>query len=252
MGRVKTKSFELAVYTQGPVDSLKLALVLPGRLDTKDYPHLRSLVDYLGNRGYYAVSFDPPGTWESGSDIRLYTMTNYLLAINELIACYGNKPTLLVGHSRGGSMAVLAGVRNRWVSKFVSVMGVCSYAPGKYRGYPDKEWQRLGYKVNKRDLPENPGQFVEYRLPYAFLEDSLQYDMYEELKICTKPKLFIYGEHDDLVKPELVKEVCGVAAEPKEIAGISSDHDYRLHDSLIVEVNKLIGKFLDKYELYDT
>lgn len=99
---IKTESFNLAVYQKGSPDSKKLALVLPGRLDTKDYPHMRSHVDFLASKGYLALSFDPPGSWESEGDISLYLTTNYLKAVKELINHFGNKPTLLIGHSRGG------------------------------------------------------------------------------------------------------------------------------------------------------
>lgn len=247
MNLIKTKSFNLAVITAGDPDSAKLALVLPGRLDTKDYPHMKSHVAYLAQRGYFAVSFDPPGTWESGGNIEIYTMSNYLKAINELIQYYGNKDTFLVGHSRGGSMAVLAGMQNPLVTKFIAIMAACSYAPGKYNGNPDEDWKKVGYKVNKRDVPGKNNEFVEYRLPYSFLEDSSQYDMYDELKLCRKPKLFIYGEHDQLVLPHLAQEIFNASAEPKEIVSIDSDHNYREHNFLIEEVNHLIGNFLESY-----
>jgi hypothetical protein len=42
---------------KGDQDAAKLALVLPGRLDTKDYAHMVSAVDFLSARGYLAVSF---------------------------------------------------------------------------------------------------------------------------------------------------------------------------------------------------
>ena len=112
---VKTKNFKLAVYTKGNPNSAKLALVLPGRLDTKDYVHMRSHVNYMASKGYFALSFDPPGTWESPGDITLYTMTNYLKAINELIDHFDNKPTFVMGHSRGASMAILSGLRNFFI-----------------------------------------------------------------------------------------------------------------------------------------
>lgn len=247
--QVKTKSFELAVNTLGNESAKKLALVLPGRLDTKDYENMKGHVAYLASKGYFAVSFDPPGSWESAGGIEMYTMTNYLKAINELIEYYGNKPTLLLGHSRGGSMAVLAGLRNPLVTKFIAIFSACSYAPGKYSGNPDLEWKKRGYKINKRDLPGKESEFVEYKLPYSFVEDSGQYDMYEELSKSTKPKLFVYGRRDELVPPALAKEVYKVASEPKDLANIDSDHDYRRHPELINEVNLIVGKFLDKYEI---
>lgn len=248
MSLIKTKSFNLAVITAGDPNSDKLALVLPGRLDTKDYAHMKSHVQYLSQRGYFAVSFDPLGTWESEGDISLYTMSNYLATINELIFYYGNKPTFLVGHSRGGSMAIIAGMRNKLVTKFVAIMSAGSYAPGKYKGNPDSDWKKIGYKINKRDLPEDNNKFIEYKLPYSFLEDSSQYDMYNELKLCHKPKMFIYGDSDELVDAKLAMEIFAVSAEPKEIFSIDSDHNYRIHEHLINEVNNLIGKFLDKYQ----
>src|SRR3989338_3016633 len=116
---IKTKTFELAVYEKGDSNSPKLAIVIPGRLDTKDYIHNTSLVDYLASRDYFALSFDPPGTWESPGDIELYTTTNYLKAVDELIEHFGTKPTLLAGHSRGGTIAMLAALKNPHVTHFI-------------------------------------------------------------------------------------------------------------------------------------
>lgn len=62
MNLIKTENFQLAIYSQGNSNSSKLALVLPGKLDTKDYANMRGHVNYLANLGYFALSFDPPGT----------------------------------------------------------------------------------------------------------------------------------------------------------------------------------------------
>ena len=126
---ITTKSFELAIYANGSLSSNKIALVLPGKLDTKDYAHMHSHVEFLATKGYFAISFDPPGIWESSGNIKIYNMTNYLKAINELIQYYGNKPTFIMGHSRGGSMAMLAGIKNSYVTHFASLMSSYSYNP---------------------------------------------------------------------------------------------------------------------------
>src|SRR3990167_8571891 len=119
---IKTKSFELAVYARGDEKASRVALVLPGRLDTKDYVHMTSHVDFLAKRGYHALSFDMPGTWESPGNIAEYTTTNYIKAVNELVDYLGNKPTLLLGHSRGGSVAILAGAVNKDVVGIIPIM----------------------------------------------------------------------------------------------------------------------------------
>ncbi len=247
MSIIATSHFQLAVYQQGDLQAKKLALVLPGKLDTKDYPHMRSQVEYLAKKGYLALSFDPPGTWESPGDISLYSMKNYLTAINDLITHFGNRPTFVVGHSRGGSMAMLAGTRNPFVTHFASIMSFYSFEPQIHGEYPDKEWEKDGYRISKRDLPGKLPEFKEFRVPYSFLEDQIRYDALEDLKKSPKPKLFILGKKDILVKPKVVQTAFDAAHSPKELRELDSDHDYRHSLKLIGQVNKFLGEFLDLY-----
>lgn len=250
MNLIKTKSFSLATYSKGDKNSKKFALVLPGKLDTKDYTHIISHVNYLSDMGYFALSFDPPGTWESPGNISLYNTTNYLKAIDELIEHFGNKETLIMGHSRGGSMAMLAGTTNPHVTAFTAVMSY-SYMRN-YKDRKEKEWIKAGFITSMRDLPPGGGPKVKrFDLPYSFLKDQKQYDVSEKLKKSTKPKLFIAGKHDILVLPQRIKEAYELAAKPKEFYELDSEHDYRLHAKLIEEVNKVVGDFLKTYnQLY--
>lgn len=245
MPLIQTKNFSLATYAQGDPNSSKLAIVIPGRLDSKDYAHMREHVDFLASRGYYALSFDPPGTWESPGDISLYSTTNSLKATNELIAYFGNKPTILVGHSRGGTNAMLAGMTSLQVTHFVAVMS--------HHGPTKVDLPKAGHDVvtSHRDIP--PGTIrtteqKEFVLPISYFKDQLQYDALEGLKQSVKPKLFFYGMKDALVTPDTVREAYQVAAEPKMIHELNSEHDYRLHPEVIAEVNATIGKFLDRYQ----
>ncbi|MEK7160261.1 MAG: alpha/beta hydrolase [Patescibacteria group bacterium] len=248
MNLIKTESFQLATYSQGDSESKKLALVLPGKLDTKDYFHMKSHVKYLAIMGYFALSFDPPGTWESKGDIKLYNVTNYIKAINELIKYYGNKPTFVMGHSRGGSMAILAGTTNPNITSFASIMSHL-YHKG-YRNGAGEEWKKKGYIVSTRDLPPGGGpKEKRFELPYSFFEDQIRYDMTESLKKSTKPKLFIYGKRDVLVPPQAVKDAYSLASQPKELYELDSEHDYRYNPKSIEEVNNVLGDFLQKYYL---
>jgi pimeloyl-ACP methyl ester carboxylesterase len=242
---IQTKSFTLAAYEQGDSNSKKFALVLPGRLDSKDYAHVRSHVAFLAGRGYHVMTFDPPGTWESPGDITDYTLTNYLKAINELIEQYGNRPTLLMGHSRGGSMAMYAGVTNAQVTAFIAVM---SRATPSSVGLD--EAKANGEILEYRDLPpgtsksEDPRKFV---LPYSFFEDAAQYSSLEALKTCTKPKLRFLGKQDTAVGWENIKQEHELSAEPKMLHELDSVHDYRYDQKIIDEVNAVSGTFLDTY-----
>mgnify|MGYP001570469319 FL=1 len=233
------------MYEKGDPSSPKLAIVVPGRLDTKDYVHNTSLVDYLASRGYFALSFDPPGTWESTGDIELYTTTNYLKAVDELIEHFENKPTLLAGHSRGGTIAMLAAPQNQFVTHFIPIL---SYYGAPSAPEPDKI--ENGALVLYRDLPpgtkksENRKRFD---LPLGYFEDGQQYDALKGLKICNKPKLFFYGTQDVMNDPEDVKVAYEHSADPKMIHSLNCEHDYRLHPEIVQEVNQVVGRFLDKY-----
>lgn len=243
---IKIKSFELAVYMKGDENASKLAIIIPGRLDTKDYIHNTSMVDYLAGRGYLALSFDPPGTWESPGAIELYTTTNCLKAVDELIEYFGNRPTLLAGHSRGGTIAMLEGPKNPHVTHFIPIFS--------YYGAPsDPEDERIvdGKVIGYRDLP--PGNIKteeqkEFGLPLNYFEDGKQYNALPGLRTCMKPKLFFYGTKDDMNDPEDIKKAYEESAEPKVIHALNSDHDYRYHAEIVEEVNNIVGEFLDKYK----
>lgn len=248
-----TVTFKLATYRNGNESTQKLALVLPGLLDTKDYPHMQSHVDFLASKGFYAISFDPPGTWQSSEDIHEYTMTNYLAAIDELIAEHGNKPTLLVGHSLGGLIAARAAARNPHTTAFVAIMSPASLVReenGELRavGRTFEQWRQEGTRPSDRDLPEDPAKTKHFELPFSFAEDAQKYNSLEGLKNLTKPKLFIAGKADAKITPAMVKATFDAAAEPKQYVEIESDHDYRRSSELIEEVNQILGEFLTETE----
>ena len=238
---IQTKSFKLATYIRGDEKSPRLVIVLPGRLDTKDYLHMRNHVDYFAQKGFLALSFDPPGTWESPGSIEIYTITNYIKAVNELIAYFGNRPTVLMGHSRGGTIAMLVGASNKNATHIISVM---SY-PGPSN--IDEDTKQNGFHESQRDMPFDKNQERKvFRLPLSYFEDGLLYDASNDLKKSDKPKLFILGTKDDVVKPEHVREAYAMSAKPKTLYELNSDHDYRHHKNLIDEVNEVVGEFLDE------
>lgn len=246
MNIIKTKSFELAVNSKGDENSKRVAILLPGRLDTKDYANFVSHLEYLAGRGFYTVAFDPPGTWESPGGIELFTTTNYLKAVNELIEYYGNKPTLLLGHSRGGNVTILAST-NPHVIGIVLVMS--SYeAPT-----PPKSAQN-GVQMEYRDLPpgsERTKEQKEFALPLSYFEDGKKFDPLIILRECRKPKLMFSGTDDKYYTPKEIQEIYESVPEPKMLHELNTDHSYRRHPEVIEEVNKVVGRFLDTYILVD-
>ena len=246
MSLIKTASFHVAIYSKGNPNSSKFALIIPGKLDTKNYANMVSHVNYMANKGYFALSFDPPGTWESQGDIKIYTMTNYLKAINEIISHYGNKPTVIIGHSRGGRMAELAGAINPHVEGFVSIMGTLRQENINIK---KDEWEEK-YAVSLRDLPPGGGEKIKkHVLPYSFYEDEINYQLTDEIKHSKKPKLFFLGKRDTILNPQIIRDAYKLFSQPKELYELDSGHDYRLDLKIVDEVNNVIGNFLERYNL---
>lgn len=241
MDKIRTKSFELAIYKKGNTKANKIALVLPGRLDSKDYAHIRSHVDFLADKGFYALSFDMPGAWESPGDIKDYSTTTYIKVVDEVIEHY-KKPTLLIGHSRGGAVAMLVGTKNPSVIGMIMVMA--TYGPPTPAS---SEAKKLGYQLERRDLPGRESRTIQpriYKLPIGYFTDSQNYHPKEVLKKSTKPKLLIYGRYDEFTSPEAVKKIFESLPEPKISVELNTDHDYRFYPDMIDKVNSAIADFL--------
>lgn len=244
---IKTKSFELATFSRGNENSKKLALLLPGRLDTKDYINFVSHADYLANRGFYVVAIDPPATWDSPGEINLYTTTNYIKAVNELIEYFGNKPTLLLGHSRGAAVSVFVGMSNPHVIGIVVVMANYGIPTA-----PSTEALQTGFQISHRDLPPGASKTKEQKdflLPISYWDDEKNYNAAESLKKCTKPKLLVYGTKDEFTPTDDVEELYKIIPDPKMIKLVDSSHDYRYYPEVIKETEEAIDQFLTTHSI---
>lgn len=244
MSMVHTPSFGLAVREQGNPDAERLAIVLPGRLDTKDYEQMAAHVECLSSLGFLAVSFDPPGTWDSDGDLSDYTMTNYLKSVDELINHFGNRPTLAVGHSRGGSIAMRASTTNSNIRSLVAIMASYRFDTN-WDGAA--EWEAQGYTDDVRELPDGSGLTRTFRLPHSFLLDAVQYDMSEEMRRSIKPKLLITGSEDITCPEAELLDGYEQFGEPKTIVSVDTGHDYRKNPSTINHINQLIEQHVRAY-----
>lgn len=237
---IQTESFQLAVDQYGAPAADKLALILPGKLDTKSYAHIKSHSELLAELGYFVVSFDPPGSWDSPGDIELYTMTNYVRAVNELIEHFGSRPTLLVGHSRGGTVAMLAS-ENKHVVGFVAVMS--QSGPSRLGIGGDRVNE--GFVESVRDVPATKKTKV-FNLPLSYYDDAASFDAKSVLARSSKPKLFIVGQRDTTCPAALVKEGYIAASEPKQLITVDAGHDYRKSQDQIELVNDVITSFVKR------
>lgn len=235
-----SKGNNLSVAIHRPATKAeKLAILCPGYLDTKDYPHLVRLSEQLAERGYTVVRFDPTGTWESEGDISDYLTSQYLEDIKSvleyMLAEGGYTHVLLGGHSRGGQVSILYAARDPRISEVLAIMP----SHGPVEGPRREEWEKAGFKESDRDIPES-AERKHFKVPFQHVLDRDQFDALGDVKKIVAPIVFVAGELDDLVPPEEVKELYDAASETKTyILAEGIDHDYRFNPEEIEKINKL-------------
>lgn len=245
--------YQLSAWFIGEVSSTKLAILLPGFLDTKDYLHLRKLGEALAMKGYLVVSFDPIGIWQSVAPVELYSITNWLKEIEEVIAwTKGKYPTIeqvvLQGHSMGGMLSLLYAATHPQTSAVISIMGPTSFV--RKETYQERmvKWKAEKVKISRRDDPFHPDKKIVIELPFAFVEDSLQYDLFPLVSKIYCPVLLLAGEKDVMVPAETVKELGRRFPTDQVQVDLlpQVEHDYRKKVEDIELVNMTILDFLNK------
>lgn len=140
-------------------------------------------------------------------------------------------------------MALLTAFENPYVIGTVSIMAPYSLDMhcAQYAEWPRKE---SGFKISKRDLPEDSTQYKEFNVPYSFVEDALKYNMTQWLADLKIPKLFVAGADDRVVLSKTIEEWYAIASEPKSYVLVAGDHNYRLSTERIAEMNQIIYWFI--------
>ena len=219
---------------------MKLALLLPGYLDSCEYLHMKVFDDRLNKLGYTVERFDPCGLW-STNKVELYSISNYINQIKDKISSHDIKSleeVLLIGHSLGGFVAIVAGAMLPEITKIVSLC-----PPPDLAGASIK-WNSSGIRTSERDLPDNPEQTRIFNIPISFAEDAEKYSALESIAILEKPIMILIGMEDTVVFPEesekLVKK--SSKAYVVKLAGIG--HDFRKSYNECTKVMEEIEKFI--------
>lgn len=235
-------------HSDGVTD--KLVVIMPGHLDSKDYPHLVGLADDLAGKGYTTIRFDFTGTWESDGSITDYSIPQQLNDIGNVLkfmcAQHAYSFIALGGHSRGGFVSILYAIKDPKVS---AVFGLMS--PYQLNRTVDEKkvalWKKEGFRISVRDISGSKQQ-REFKVPYVNMEDANHYDLLIEVSENRAPLLLVAGELDDVVLSDDVKKIYVNANEPKKLVVMKGmDHDYRHHPEQIKLVNQEVIEFLSHY-----
>lgn len=213
---------------------MKLALLLPGYLDSPDYLHLKLFEKRLIQLGYEVIRVDACDLWSSG-DTQTYTITNYLRNIETIINNNTNKKPeeiILIGHSLGGYVAILAGNRFKQITRIVAL---CPPPTMENRA---AKWKGQAIRQSRRDLPNDPHMYRIFEVPISYAQDALNYSAIEEIKNIHKPVMIGIALNDLVVLPEKTEQLAQVAHAPYVVKFPDMRHDFRksqLQTSLVMD-----------------
>lgn len=221
---------------------MKLALLLPGYLDSPDYLHMVTFENGLKKLGYTVERLDACDLWKT-KDTANYTVTNFIKQIKARVDFYTKqnpKEIVLVGHSMGGFTAIVAG------SKIGEVTKIVAMCPPPDRTHSVHKWGENGVRVSKRDLPDKPNEFIEFAIPYSHVKDVLQYSAVDEAKKIHKPLMIFIALKDTVVPPADTEEIVKSANNPYVVRQPNIGHDFRFSQEECNIVMTEIEKFLKK------
>lgn len=225
----------------GGKTEMKVALLLPGYLDSPDYLHLITFEKSLKKLGYTVERLDACNLWKTGN-VNDYSITNFLKQIKQRVDFYKKKnpeEVVLIGHSNGAFTSIIAG------NRFPEVTKIIALCPPPDKGGSESKWKN-GVRVSKRDLPDNPKQFREFAIPESYIKDAVQYSAVDEVKSIYKPIMIFIALADIVVLPEWTEEIVKNANDPYVIRQPNMGHDFRFSQSECDVVMREIEKFLEK------
>jgi pimeloyl-ACP methyl ester carboxylesterase len=136
----------------------------------------------------------------------LQSVIDYVTADPDLECLESLTELNIIGHSRGGSNAILAAARHQKISKLVTWAAFNDYENTWSRFYDMDEWQDKGvnYRPNKltgEDLP------LYYSLYENYKQHEEEYKIRKAVELLTIPFLAIHGIDDEYIPYEEALEM---------------------------------------------
>ena len=159
---------------------------------------------FLAQKGYAVLRFDFSGLGASTGDFSNCNFTTTIEDINAAIRYltdHYSAPTILIGHSLGGTSSLATAVDNDGIKKVITIA-----SPSQ----PAHVLHHFGHALTmlEQDIPssfEVAGTF--YDINPQFIEDVRSWDMQTHLSKLDKPVLIFKVENDELVNAENADEI---------------------------------------------
>jgi len=180
-------------------------VVAHGMLSSKDSDKHRSICEAVAAGGATALRFDFRGRGESEGDPSDLTVSNEIEDLLASVASLGSRGLsriVVVGSSLGGTVALLAGARDRGLEGLVTIA-----APARLPDGPRQAWGGGG-RTDGDLIEVAPGEFIHR----GFFSDAGRHDPISATRSIDCPWLIIHGATDTVVPVEDAEHLADAAS----------------------------------------
>lgn len=216
-----------AFYPQNG-ENLPLIIFAHGYKGYKDWGAWDLMAEKFAKAGFYFVKFNfsHNGTTveepNNFADLEAFGNNNYSreMADFEEVVNYFTKTSRIdsskisiIGHSRGGGIAVLKAFEDDRIKALITLAGVSNFENRFVHGQQLEDWKNSGviFSENKRTQQQMPHFFQFFE---DFKKNEKRFDIQKAAQNLEKPFLIIHGTADEAVKIEeayLLKKWCKTA-----------------------------------------
>lgn len=204
-----------------------LIIFVHGFKGFKDWGHWHLVAEEFAKNGFYFIKFNfshngttPEAPLDFG-DLEAFGMNNYTKEeadIDTLFEwleqdddnAYDLDNVTLIGHSRGGGLAIAKTARDSRIHRLITLASVAQLGFASRHPEVLENWKEKGvyYIMNGRTKQNMP---LYYQLHEDILQNGDKFDVEAAAKAIQKPWLIIHGTDDMAVKPTSaykMKELC--------------------------------------------
>lgn len=195
-------------YTYDDKNTIKGTIIfVHGFKGFKDWGAHNLLARWFAAQGYRYLKFNLSHSGVTAAnpndvtDLETFaenTISKELFDVNEVISytvkTFPETPVYLIGHSRGGGLAIITAAKDQRIDKVITWSAIADFA-SLWKKEQEKEWMHTGriYVVNARTKEEMP---LNKTLLYDLRENKIEYDILSAAHRITQPWLILHGDQD--------------------------------------------------------
>ncbi len=225
-----------------PEDPRAMVVVVHGFKGFKDWGFFPWLAEFLCNHGYMVCRFNMSRSGigenlETFDRLDLFEGDTYSAQISDLVSAtehahrrFGDIPTFLLGHSRGGGVALLA------ADLIPHLRGVITWSAiatvDRWDDDTKKKWRRDGFleEVNQRTkqvMRMSPAMLDDYEA------NRDQLDIQAAARRLRVPLLVVHGGRDESVPVEEAHAIAEASPDASKLIIASAGHTYNAIHPLV-------------------